>query len=128
MRFRGFPWLCFVYAMSHYARNYAFLAQLSQWGAISTSLTTIFLALSIVVLSTVFRSQSDDKIHKLHGLYIVNAWSFCSKRYNFLRENFKKTGVKMFRFSLLQVSFLTGIQYHEPSTNSAVASRDCDGW
>lgn len=80
------------------------LAQSSQWSTGNTSLTAIFIALSIAVLSLLFRSSSDDKIYKLNGFYFVTAWSFFSKRYDFLKENFKKTGLKMFRFGLLQVS------------------------
>src|SRR5271169_5394845 len=80
------------------------LAQPTQWGC-SISLTAIFITLSIAILSAVFRSASDDKIHSLGGFQLVTAWKFFAKRYDFLREHFKKTGVKMFRFHLLQVNF-----------------------
>jgi hypothetical protein len=84
------------------------LAQPSQWRAgSSTSLTAIFIAFSIAILSVVFRSysSSDDKFHNLGGVWhFVTAWAFFSKRYDFLRKNFKKTGSKMFSFHLLQVS------------------------
>jgi sterol 14-demethylase len=81
--------------------NLNVLAQPSQWEA-SNSLTAILIALLIAIISTALRSPSDDKIHKLQGFHLVTASKFFSKRYDFFRENFKKTGVKMFRFSLLQ--------------------------
>jgi len=40
----------------------------------------------------------------LPGFVLLFAWTFFSKRYDFFREHFKKTGLKMFRFRLLQVS------------------------
>ena len=84
------------------------LPQPFQWKASSsTSLTAIFIALSIAILSVVFRSysSSDNKSHNLGGVWhLATAWAFFSKRYDFLRENFKKTGSKMFCFHLLQVS------------------------
>jgi hypothetical protein len=98
--------------MSLFAGNVTFtnvLPQPSQWEAGSntvTSLTAIFIALSIVILSTTFRLSSDDKIHKLKGFYLTNVSKFFSRRFDFFQENFKKTGVKMFRFNLIQVSFL----------------------
>jgi sterol 14-demethylase len=78
-------------------------AQLSQWW-VSTSLIPIFLALSIAILPIVFRSssRSDDKIHDLGGFHLVTAWAFFSKRYDFLQGHFKDTGLKIFRFRLLQ--------------------------
>lgn len=94
-------------AMFRYSENVTFtnvLAQPSQWGVNNTSLTTIFIAIAIVIVSAVFRSSSDDKIHNLGGFYLVTAWAFFSKRYDFMQEHFKKT--KIFRFNLLRVSFL----------------------
>ena len=101
--------------MSLYTGNITFanvLAQPSQWG-VNNSLTAIIIALSITILSAVVwsSSASDDKIHKLEGFHLVNAWSFFSKRYDFFRDHFKRTGLKMFRFNLLQVSTFTCIQY-----------------
>jgi len=88
-------------AMSRYAGSV--LAQQSQW---EVSRTAIFIALSVSILSAVFlpSSSSDNNIHNLAEFRIVIAWTFFSKRFDFFREHFKKTGLKMFRFRLLQVS------------------------
>jgi|ERR1700678_4275510 hypothetical protein len=94
--------------MSGYGGNGTFaniLGQLSQWETNSTSLTAIIIALSIVILSATFGSASDDKIQNMGVFYLITAWRFFSKRYDFLREHFEKTGAKMFRFRLLQVKF-----------------------
>jgi hypothetical protein len=95
--------------MSWYAEDITLakvLAQPSQWLRAS-SLTVIFIALSIAILSAVSwsYSSSDDKFYNLDGVWhLATAWAFFTKRYDFLRENFKKTKLKMFRFRLLQVS------------------------
>ena len=118
--------------MSHYAGNGTFakiLAQPSQWGVSSTSLTTIFIALSIAALSTAFRSSSNDNIYNLGGFRFVNAWVFFEKRYDFVRENFKKTGLKIFSFNLLQVSsYIQVSNIRKPRLTSPLASRGRDSW
>lgn len=98
--------------MSWYTENATLakvLAHSYQLGASRTSLTAIFIAiLSVAIFFIVFLSSSssdDTKTHNLGGFYLFIAWKFFSKRYDFMRENFKKTGLKMFRFRLLQVSF-----------------------
>ena len=89
------------------------LGQLSiTWGVSNTSLIAIFIALSIGIL---FRSPpgppSNGKIHNLAGFPLITAWSFFTKRYDFLRDQFKKTGLNMFSFRILQVkTLLFGIQ------------------
>ncbi|KAF8804683.1 cytochrome P450 [Phlegmacium glaucopus] len=92
--------------MSWYPGNVTFAsisAQSSQWGPSKTPLTAIFIALSVVaVLSAIFRSSSDDKIHKLNGFPFINLHKFFSRRHDFFEESFKKTGVNMFRFQVLQ--------------------------
>ena len=75
----------------------------SQLGASNNSVTVILIALTITILSIAFWSSSDDKIHKLEGFHFVNLSNFFSKRYDFFREHFKRTGLKMFRFNVLQV-------------------------
>ena len=80
------------------------LAQPSHWG-VSNSLTAILITLLITILSNLIapRSSSDDKIPKLDEFHLVTLWKFFLKRYDFFREKFKKTGLKMFRFNVLQV-------------------------
>ena len=89
-------------------------SQPSEWGTNTTFLTTIFIVvLSIAILFAALGSFSDDKIHNLGGFHIITAWPFFSKRYDFLRENFKKTGLKMFCFNTPQVSLYVCIQCHK---------------
>ena len=75
----------------------------------NSSLTAILIALLIAILSIAFRSSTEDKIHKLEGFHLVNVSNFFLKRHDFFREHFKKTGLKMFRFNVLQVSSYTGV-------------------
>ena len=99
--------------MSPFAGNISFanlLRQPSHWGASNSSLTAILIALLIAILSIAFRPSSDDKIHKLGGFHLVTLSKFFFKRYDFFREHFKKTGLKMFRFNVLRVSSYTGVQ------------------
>lgn len=111
------------------------LAQPLQWGASTTSIvTSVFIVLSIAILSAVVRRPSSDpKIHKLQGFDFLTAWSFFSKQYDFLRNNFEKTGLKMFSFQVLEVSasyILLKISKTSTSTHVDlyIASRDCDVW
>ena len=83
-----------------------------QWGASNNSLSAILIAFIISILSIAFWSSSDDKIHKLEGFHLMTLSNFFSKRYDFFRENFKKTGLKTFRFNVLQVSSYTGVQFY----------------
>ena len=92
--------------MSRYAGNVTsanILVQPSQWGATSTSLTTIGIALSIAILSAAFLPSCEGIFYKLHDFHFVTAWSFFSNRYDFFQERLKKTGAKMFHFRVLQV-------------------------
>jgi hypothetical protein len=97
--------------MSRFAGNLTFvnvLAQPSHWGASNNSLTAILVALLIAILSIAFWLSSDDKIHKLEEFHLVTLSKFFSKRYDFFREHFKKTGLKMFRFNVPLVSSYAG--------------------
>ena len=103
--------------MSRFAgnRDANILAQPSQWGISNNTLTAILASLLIAILSIVFWSSSvtsDDKIHKLKEFYLVTLWKFFSKRYDFFQEHFKKTGLKMFRFNVLQVSSYARVQFY----------------
>jgi hypothetical protein len=111
--FKSFLSLSCVF-MSRFAGNVTFanvFAQPSQWGASNNSLTVILIALSISILSIAFWPSSDDKIHKLEGFHLVTLSNFFSKRYDFFQKHFKTTGLKMFRFNVLQVSSYTGVQF-----------------
>ena len=116
--------------MSRFAENVTFanlLAQPIYWEASKSYLTAILIALLISILSITFWPSSDDKIHKLGGFHLVTLWKFFSQRYDFFREHFKKTGLKTFRFNVLQVSSYTGIQFYFTSLTSPAASCDRDG-
>ncbi|KAJ7141246.1 cytochrome P450 [Mycena epipterygia] len=73
-------------------------------------LTTIILALSLLCLSTIFtyyrtkpqKSNNGLNIPELGSFSLLAAWPFFSRRDDFLWSNFKKTGVQMFRFRVLQ--------------------------
>ena len=95
--------------MSQLSGNVTFanvLAQPSLWGVTNSSLIAILIGLLITILSNsiTFWSSSDDKIHKLQGFHFVILSRFFTKRYDFFRDHLKKTGLKMFRFNVLQVS------------------------
>ena len=87
------------------------VVQPSHWGASNNSLTAILIAL-IAILFTAFRLSSDDEIHKLEEFHLVTLSKFLLKRRDFFREQLKKTGLKMFRFNLLQVSSYTGVHFY----------------
>ena len=95
----------------HYAGNVTLTNVLapSQWGASITSLTAIFITLSICILTAIFRPSSEDKIHNLSGSHLVATWKFFEKRYDFMRDQFKKTGLTMFSFRVFQVSVLFAV-------------------
>jgi len=54
------------------------------------------------------RTTSDGKLYDLGGLPILTAWTFFSKRYDFMQENFKLSGGLPFRFRVLQVYHFFG--------------------
>ena len=49
------------------------------------------------------RTTSDGKLYELGGVPILTAWTFFSKRYDFMRGNFNLSGGLPFRFRVLQV-------------------------
>ena len=113
--------------MSRFVGNDTFadlLAQPSHWGAGNNTLIAILITLLISIVSVSFRSPSDDKIYKLKGFHLVTVTKFFSKRYDFFREQFKKTGLKMFRFNILQVGSYTIVQFlfHNPNLTSPAVS------
>ncbi|KAG6887785.1 hypothetical protein C0995_012765 [Termitomyces sp. Mi166 len=76
---------------------------------ISHSPSLAFLAAAVVValvaapaLRILFlNTRSSGPIRDLNGISFLVAWSFFTKRYDFMWSNFKKTGAKMFRFRVL---------------------------
>jgi len=49
------------------------------------------------------RSTSNGKVYDLGGIPVLTAWTFFSKRFDFIQSNFKKSGGTIFRFRVLQV-------------------------
>jgi len=49
------------------------------------------------------RTTSDGKLYDLGGIPTLTTWTFFSKRYDFMRENSKRSGGLPFRFRVLQV-------------------------
>ncbi|RDB26871.1 Lanosterol 14-alpha demethylase [Hypsizygus marmoreus] len=63
---------------------------------------TLAIAIFMILVSTVCLPFSESDIYELGGFSILTAWPFFTKRYDFLRDNFRKTGQRMFRFHVLQ--------------------------
>jgi len=51
-----------------------------------------------------YGGKSSDKVNDLGGIPIISAWQFFTRRYDFIRQQFRKSGRKHFRFKVLQVS------------------------
>ena len=79
----------------------------SEWG-IETHIRTIAIATLGVILGSayVLRTKKDGNVYDLGGIPIVTAWTFFTKRWDFLRGHFANTGGKMFRFRVMQVSLV----------------------
>jgi hypothetical protein len=81
----------------------------SPW--MSLDLTLAAVIGSLLLLGTfyarrfVVSGNDGNKIHQLGGFSTVNAWTFFDKRYDFLRSGFDKTGLELFAFKILHVSF-----------------------
>ncbi|KDR79795.1 hypothetical protein GALMADRAFT_136397 [Galerina marginata CBS 339.88] len=79
-----------------------FLANPSEWTS-NTPLQAIFGAVAVILLSTLLlRSSSNEKVYELGGIPIVTAWTFFTRRYDFIQDRFKESKGKMFRFRVLQ--------------------------
>ncbi|KAJ7739145.1 cytochrome P450 [Mycena metata] len=61
--------------------------------AIGTALTSYLLA---------ERPAAPGEVHELGGFWLPNAWSFFTRRYDFVRDNFRRTRQKLFQFRVLQ--------------------------
>ncbi|KAF9557039.1 cytochrome P450 [Agrocybe pediades] len=62
-------------------------------------LATLLVAISSFLM---LRSTSDGKVYDLGGLPVLSAWTFFTRRYDFIREKFRESGGKAFRFRVLQ--------------------------
>lgn len=86
--------------------NATVLADLPAWQQFPVGLTAVgavaFALFTLWVFPALLPAKEGD-IHTLGGLSILTAWPFFSKRYDFLRANFQKTGQDLFKFHILQV-------------------------
>lgn len=81
-----------------------FLANPTEWTK-NTTFSTLATAISVFLLSSLFlRPRNGEKVYYLGGIPLVTAWPFFTRRYDFMREHFKESGGKMFRFKVLKVS------------------------
>jgi len=96
--------------MASYTAQFSPMAQAlsspSQW-ALSSSVYGVFATFLVAILSfLMFRSTSNEKIYDLGGFPVITAWTFFTRRYDFIREKFKESGGKAFRFRVLQVNIV----------------------
>ncbi|RDB27059.1 putative lanosterol 14-alpha demethylase [Hypsizygus marmoreus] len=63
---------------------------------------SIAVAIFAMLVWTAVLPSSKNNIYELGGFSILTAWPFFTKRYDFLRDNFRKSGQRMFRFRVLQ--------------------------
>lgn len=79
----------------------------SSWPPATQAALALFLGAGLsLLLSNIVSKRGQGKIRDLGGISIVTAWTFFTKRYDFLRHNFKTKGYKMFQFYVLQVSVI----------------------
>lgn len=75
------------------------------WSIESHIITIAIATLGIVLGSSyILRTKKDGNVYDLGGIPIVTAWTFFTKRWDFLRCHFADTRGKMFRFRVMQVS------------------------
>lgn len=81
------------------------LSNPSEW-SVETHVGTAALATLGIILGSayVLRTKKDGNVYDLGGIPIVTAWTFFTKRWDFLCGHFAKTRGKMFRFRVMQVS------------------------
>ena len=79
----------------------------SPWMLPPAFLVVLFSLLLVIGTSYVdffFAGNDATTIHQLGGFSIVNAWNSFTKRYDFLRSTFDKTGHDLFSFKVFQES------------------------
>jgi sterol 14-demethylase len=71
-----------------------------------TSAAICLTAIGIFSMSYLYSKHppSENEIHQLGGIWLLHAWPFFTKRYDFVRDGFHQTGQKFFQFRILQVS------------------------
>lgn len=52
----------------------------------------------------VFAPPKESSVKSLGGFSFINAWTFFTKRYDFILHNFAKTSALHFKFNVLHVS------------------------
>ncbi|KAG6906542.1 hypothetical protein DXG01_013250 [Tephrocybe rancida] len=70
---------------------------------------TLYAALVVATITaaaiqSLFRRPPSGKIHDFGTFSFFSAWAFFAKRHDFIWDNFKKLGTKMFRFRVLRHS------------------------
>jgi hypothetical protein len=73
-----------------------------QWMAWAQQFQLYGALLAIAIAITLFFKGN----HRVSG--ILAAWPFFTRRYDFLKSNFEKTGQQMFSFNVLQVRTASG--------------------
>jgi sterol 14-demethylase len=74
----------------------------SQWST-NPPFPAIVACLAVFAMSAVLLHPTiGNNIHDLGG--ILTAWNFFKKRFDFIQDQFKKSGGKMFGFNVLQAS------------------------
>ena len=97
----------------------------SGWG-VETHITTIAVAILGIILASTFllHPTKDGNIYDLGGLPLITAWSFFTKRWDFIHRHFATTGGKMFRFRVVQVGFTDPFRKFCDFNRISPASRD----
>ncbi|PPQ70347.1 hypothetical protein CVT25_000127 [Psilocybe cyanescens] len=101
-----------------------FLTKPTEWSN-DVRVSASIAALSIVLFSVLLlRPSYDGKVYDLGGIPIFSVWAFFTRRYDFIREQFKNSSGKTFRFRVLQhrVISVAGEQsrkvfFNEPGLN-----------
>lgn len=88
---------------------------------------TVILAGAVVSFASLFllRSSSDGHVFDLGGFPITTAWTFFSKRHEFMVSNSKKAGGLPFRFRVLQVSILSLLIRPDSHDSRSIESSQC---
>jgi len=74
-----------------------------EWPPTQSAVFFTALAIVLITLATLLRpSKSKAGVHDLGGIPVLTAWTFFTKRYDFLRKHFN-SGKKYFQFRVLQV-------------------------
>ena len=92
--------------MSTMKASFSLLPNPTEW-SIETHISTIAIAtLGMIILSSSYflRTKKNGNVYDLGGIPIVTAWTFFTKRWDFLHCHFANSRGRMFRFRVMQVS------------------------